>query len=81
VFVVHFSVSLAVNALVTQFWPGQLWPNGLGMLASLGLSLWAGAVVFTRVEQPQPTPVRWLTAVAVFMASVALAMHISRALG
>jgi len=81
VFVVHFSVSLAVNAFVTQFWPGQLWPNGLGMLASLGLSLWAGAVVFKRVEQPRPTPLRWLTAVAVFMASVARAMHISRAMG
>jgi hypothetical protein len=51
------------------------------MLASLGLSLWAGAVVFKRVEQPRPTLMRWLMGVALFMASVALAMHISRALG
>ena len=81
VFVIHFSVSLAVNAFVTYFWPGQLWPNGLGMLASLGLSLCAGALVFAHVERPQPGWVRWLSAVAVFMASVALAMLINSQAG
>lgn len=81
VFVIHFSVSLAVNAFVTHFWPGQLWPNGLGMLASLGLSLWAGALVFRHVEQPRPDLRRWLTWLAVFMASVALAMKINSLAG
>ena len=77
VFVIHFSVSLAVNAFVTHFWPGQLWPNGLGMLSSLGLSLCAGALVFAHVERPQPSLKRWAAWVAVFMASVAVAMQIN----
>ena len=77
VFVIHFSVSLAVNAFVTHFWPGQLWPNGLGMLSSLGLSLCAGALVFAHVERPQPSLKRWVAWVAVFMASVAVAMQIN----
>ena len=77
VFVIHFSVSLAVNAFVTQFWPEQLGPNALGMLVSFALSLCAGAVVFKHVEAPQPSLVRWLAWVVVFMASVALAMKIN----
>ena len=77
VFVIHFSVSLVVNAVVTRFWPEQLWPNGLGMLASLGLSLCAGAVLYKWVEQPQASLKRWLAWVAVFMASVALAVKIN----
>lgn len=77
VFVIHFSVSLAVNAFVTHFWPGQLWPNGLGMLSSLGLSLCAGALVFAHVERPQPSLKRWAAWVAVFMASVAVAIQIN----
>ncbi|PUE11811.1 hypothetical protein B9Z51_01555 [Limnohabitans sp. T6-5] len=81
IFVIHFAVSLAVNAFVTQFWPDQLWPNGLGMLASLGLSLCAGAVVFKWVEQPKPSLVRWLFGVAAFMASVALAMKLNSLAG
>jgi len=81
VFVIHFAVSLAVNAFVTRFWPEQLWPNGLGMLASVALSLCAGAVVFKFVEQPKPSLVRWLMGVTVFMASVALAMKINSLAG
>ncbi|MGV0986554.1 MAG: acyltransferase family protein [Limnohabitans sp.] len=77
IFVIHFAVSLAVNAFVTHFWPEQLWPNGLGMLASLGLSLCAGAVLFKWVEQPRPSLKRWAAWVAVFMVSVALAMKIN----
>lgn len=76
VFVIHFAISLVVNAWVTRGWPGQLGPNVLGMLASLGLSLCAGAVLFQYVERPQPNLARWWIAVAVFMASVALAMKI-----
>jgi peptidoglycan/LPS O-acetylase OafA/YrhL len=77
IFVIHFAVSLAVNAFVTHFWPEQLWPNGLGMLASLGLSLCAGAALFKWVEQPKPSLKRWAAWMAVFMASVALAMKIN----
>ena len=77
IFVIHFAVSLAVNAFVLHFWPEQLWTNGLGMLASLGLSLCAGAVLFKWVEQPRPSLKRWAAWVAVFMVSVALAMKIN----
>lgn len=81
IFVIHFAVSLVVNAFVTQFWPNQLWPNGLGMLASAGLSLCAGAVLFKWVEQPRPDLKRWMAWVAVFMASVVLAMKINSLAG
>jgi peptidoglycan/LPS O-acetylase OafA/YrhL len=81
IFVIHFAVSLAINAFVTHFWPEQLWPNGLGMLASLGLSLCAGAALFKWVEQPRPSLKRWVAWVAVFMVSVALAMKINSLAG
>lgn len=77
VFVIHFGVSLLVNAGVTRYWPGQIWPNGLGMLASLGLSIGAGAVLFHFVEQPKPNVQRWAMWVLIFMTSVALAMRIN----
>jgi peptidoglycan/LPS O-acetylase OafA/YrhL len=77
IFVIHFSVSLAVNAIVTHLWPEALWPNGLGMLASLGLSLCAGAAVFRHVEQAEPSLKRWAAWVTVFIASVAVAMQIN----
>ena len=51
------------------------------MLASLGLSLCAGAVLFKWVEQPKPSLKRWAAWVAVFMASVALAMKINSLAG
>jgi len=81
IFVIHFAVSLVVNAFVTHFWPEQLWPNGLGMLVSLALSLCAGAALFKWVEQPKPSLKRWVVWVAVFMASVALAMQINSLAG
>jgi peptidoglycan/LPS O-acetylase OafA/YrhL len=81
IFVIHFSVSLVVNATVTHLWPEQLWPNGLGMLVSLGLSLCAGAAVFRQVEVPAPSLRRWVTWLAVFMASVAVAMQLNRLAG
>jgi peptidoglycan/LPS O-acetylase OafA/YrhL len=77
VFVIHFSVSLAVNAGVTFFWPTQILPNALGMLASMGLSLWAGGLLFKQVEHPPATFKRWLSWSGVFMSSVALAMLIN----
>lgn len=81
IFVIHFAVSLAVNAVVTRYWPEQLWPNGLGMLASLGLSSLAGAAVFRHVEQIEPSLKRWAVWVAIFMASVAMAMQINSLAG
>lgn len=74
VFVIHFSVSLLVSAGVTYFWPTQILPNALGMLTSLSLSLWAGALLFKHVESPKASFKRWLTWGGVYMASVALAI-------
>jgi peptidoglycan/LPS O-acetylase OafA/YrhL len=74
VFLIHFGVSLAVNATVTAHWPEALWANGLGMLASLLLSLWCGSWLYRLVERPRPTLWRWLAWVAAFMASVGVAM-------
>ena len=62
VFLLHFSVCLLVNALVHQLWPGQSWPNALGMGAAFALSLWAGHGLYQRVERRVPSwqlALRW----------------------
>lgn len=50
VFLIHFAVLLAVNAVVSQFWPTQVMANALGMLAAFGLSLLAGQALYLGVE-------------------------------
>ena len=77
VFLIHFGVSLAVSALVTALWPDALWANMLGMLASLMLSLMAGALLYRLVENRAPTLWRWWLWIGVFKASVALALFIN----
>lgn len=74
VFVIHFAVSLVVNAYVTHRWPQSLFGNALGMVLALGLSLLAGALVHRWTEQSKPSGRQWLFWVAVFMASALLAM-------
>ena len=77
VFVVHFAVSLVVNAVVTHGWPTNVWVNALGMLASLMLSLVAGAWLYEKVEKPAATGRRWWVWSEVFIASALLAMLIN----
>jgi peptidoglycan/LPS O-acetylase OafA/YrhL len=77
VFVVHFAVSLVVNALVTHGWPADLWANAMGMMASLILSLAAGAWLYEKVEKPAATGRRWWVWSEVFIASALLAMLIN----
>ena len=77
VFVVHFAVSLVVNAVVTHGWPADVWVNALGMLASLILSLLAGAWFYEKVEKPAATGRRWWVWSEVFIASALLAMLIN----
>jgi len=77
VFVVHFSVSLVVNATVTRWWPADGLANAWGMLAALALSVMAGAVLYAQVEKPAPTGKRWLVWAWVFMASSMLAMALN----
>jgi peptidoglycan/LPS O-acetylase OafA/YrhL len=50
VFLIHFAVLLAVNAVVSQLWPTQVAANALGMLAAFGLSLLAGKALYLGVE-------------------------------
>lgn len=50
IFLIHFSVCLLVNALVSHFWPTQLPANALGLLAAFVLSLLAGKVLYWGVE-------------------------------
>ena len=65
IFLIHFSVCLLVNAAVTRFWPKDLLPNALGLVAAFGLSLLAGAALYRGVEArpikapglPLPVPV------------------------
>lgn len=59
VFLIHFAISLPVNALVTGLWPQAPWPNLLGMGLSFGLSILAGWLLYEKVERPLPT---WGTA-------------------
>lgn len=73
VFVVHFAVSLVVNATVTRWWPADGVANALGMLAALALSVLAGAWLYEQVEKTVATAQRWLAWASVFMASATLA--------
>jgi len=76
VFVVHYAVSLAVSALVTQTWPQSLMANALGMLLALGLSVLAGAVLHRWTEQKSQDWRHWLGWAGVFAASAGLAMYL-----
>jgi len=76
VFLIHFGVSLAVNAVVTAFWPSSLWANVLGMLSAVVLSVLAGGLLYRFVERQAPSWWRWWFWAGVFKASVALTLLI-----
>jgi len=62
VFLVHFAVCVAVNAVASYFWPQSLAAAGLGMVLAFLLSLAAGHVLYERVERHAPTwqaALRW----------------------
>lgn len=77
VFVVHFAVSLIVNAMVARWWPADVLLNALGMWVALALSVLAGAWLYEWVEKPAPTAKRWLAWASAFMASTMLAMALN----
>ena len=52
VFLVHFPLSLLVNAAVSGLFPANPVINGLGMLLALALSIVAGAEFHRRIERP-----------------------------
>ncbi len=75
-FLVHFPVILAVNALVSQLWPAQAASYALGMLAALALSIAAAALLYRLVEARRPS---WQAVLAWFAALLAcggLAAHL-----
>ncbi len=74
VFLIHFGVSLAVNAAVTALWPQAVWANMLGMLSALLLSLLGGELLYRFVERHSPSLWRWWFWAGAFKASVALAL-------
>jgi len=75
VFLIHYAVGLAVSAFVTAHQPDAVAWNALGMAIALVLSVLAGAVLHRLAERPAATVRRWLLWLALFMASVGLAMH------
>ena len=75
VFVLHFGVSLVVNAAFSHWLPPTATAQGLGMVMAVLLSVLAGQGLYRLTEQPRPSLQRWLVWVGVFMASSGLAMH------
>jgi peptidoglycan/LPS O-acetylase OafA/YrhL len=54
VFLVHYPVLLAVEAVVDRAWPDELLPNTLGLFAAWALSLTAGWLLHRSMEQAPP---------------------------
>jgi peptidoglycan/LPS O-acetylase OafA/YrhL len=50
IFLIHFSICLLVNAVVSHLWPTHLLANTLGLLAAFALSLLGGAALYWGVE-------------------------------
>ena len=55
VFLVHFSIVVLCNAVVSHLWPVQPWLNWLGMCAAFALSLLAGRLLYRGVEAKVPS--------------------------
>ncbi len=77
VFVIHFGVSLLVNAKVSALWPASVAMNALGMAMALAFSLGMGEVVHRLTEQGPATWRRWSVWATTFMASAGLAMWLA----
>ena len=50
VFLIHFGMSLLVNAVIHTLWPRSVWANGLGIVGAIVLSIWAGSMLYRSVE-------------------------------
>jgi len=69
IFLIHFSVSLLVSAVVFNFWPENIPANALGLWVSFGLSVWMGRLIHQAIETPKPTWTRCLQWAATLMAT------------
>ncbi|MEJ8851926.1 acyltransferase [Variovorax rhizosphaerae] len=70
-FLIHFSVILAVNAVVSRWAPRTAWGDALGLLGAVALSLGAATVLYARVEQ---RPATWRAPLVMFGALVLCGM-------
>ena len=71
IFLIHFSVSLLVSALVFNVWPENTAVNVAGLCVSFALSIWLGHLLHDQVEVPQPTWRRWFQWVGTLSATCA----------
>jgi len=69
IFLIHFSFSLLVSAVVFNFWPENIPANALGLWVSFGLSVWMGRLIHQAIETPKPTWTRCLQWAATLMAT------------
>lgn len=51
VFLIHFPVCLAVNAVFDAWWPQDEPMHAVGLVTALAMSLWAGRWLYERVEK------------------------------
>jgi peptidoglycan/LPS O-acetylase OafA/YrhL len=71
IFLIHFSVSLLVSALVFNVWPENTAVNVAGLCVSFALSIWLGRLLYEQVEVTQPSWRRWLQWVGTLSATCA----------
>jgi peptidoglycan/LPS O-acetylase OafA/YrhL len=69
IFLIHFSVSLLVSAVVFYFWAENKSANVVGLGVSFGLSVWMGRLIHHAIETPKPTWKRCLQWAATLMAT------------
>ncbi len=78
VFLIHFSICLLVNAVVSEWVPEFPILHLLGMVAAFALSVLAGRYLYLKVEQHVPTwstALRWQLSLIGAGGGVALASH------
>ena len=71
IFLIHFSVSLLVSALVFNVWPENTAVNVAGLCVSFALSIGLGRLLHQQVEVPLPTWKRWFQWVGTLSATCA----------
>ncbi|MEY4977130.1 MAG: hypothetical protein RIQ97_2325 [Pseudomonadota bacterium] len=79
-FLVHFPVSVLVSALVLQWAGSAPWPNALGMLASVIVSLLAAQALYRWVESAAWRTRGWPLALLALALSVPLAQGLAQVL-